>query len=351
MKSESATTSRGKMISIFAAVAVAALILFSAIFFIIKIYFFSAPYSFSGIVEQTDGTPLGGIKVFAQNIDVEKAIYSTISDEKGFYRIKIDREGDYYIWTDNDNGYVDIFYDNKSFHQEPDSISISASSKNKDEVNLVLSRGFLIKGRIVYGDRGLENVLVDVYLKDGTWVSGSKTTAGGDFNIGLLPPGVYYLRTWGAKVYGIDDIWVSGLAAVQGKVPPDSAVGIEIAGADADLMNINLMSGEVEGGEEVAGETTEVPEETQQPVEQISFVKITNPDQGFIIGEKVKVTVDVSADVAAVAFYVNDELKKIDREVPFFYRWKVKAGEHLISAIAYDEDDQMVATDSIKVNR
>jgi hypothetical protein len=339
------------MIIIFTAVAVAALTLFSAIFFIIKIYFFSAPYSISGIIEQTDGTPLGGIKVFAQNIDVEKAIYSTISNEKGFYRIKIDREGDYNIWTDNENGYVDMFYDNKSFYQEPDGISISISSKNKGEVNFILSRGFFIKGRIVYGDRGLENVLVDVYLKDGTWVSGSKTTAGGDFNIGLLPPGVYFLRTWGAKVYGTDDIWVSGLTAVQEKVPPDGAVGIQIAGADTDLMNINLMSGEVEGGEEVAGETTELPEETQQPVEQLSFVKITNPDQDFIMGEKVKVSVDVSANVNEVVFYVNDEVKKVDREAPFFYRWKVKAGEHLISAIAYDENNQMVATDSIKVNR
>ncbi|MCL5985386.1 MAG: Ig-like domain-containing protein [Actinobacteria bacterium] len=348
---EATTTSRGKTISIFVAVAVAALILFSVIFFIIKIYFFSAPYSISGAIGQEDGTPLEGIKVFAQNIDVEKAIYSTSSDMNGNYRIKLDREGDYYIWTDNENGYVDMFYNNKSFNQEPDRVSISVSSKNKDGVNFILPRGFFIKGRIVYADRGLESILVDVYLKDGTWVSGSKTTADGEFSIGLLLPGVYYLRTWGARIYDVDDIWFSGPAANQGKVPPDDAMKIEVAGTDVDLMDINLMPGRVAGGEEVSGETAEPSEETPQLVEQVSFVKITNPDQDFIIGEKIKVNVDVSADVTTVAFYVNDELSKVDREAPFFYRWKVKAGEHLISAIAYDQNDQIIATDSIKVNR
>ena len=350
MRSKAIITSHRKTISIFIVVAVLALIFFGSAFFLIKIFFFSSPYSISGNITKADGTPLEGIKVFAQNIDVERAIYSTVSDRKGSYRIKLDKEGDYYIWTDNQNGYVDIFYDNKLFYREPDIIKISDSNKNREDLNFVLPEGFFIKGRIVYGDSGLENMLVDVYLEDGIWVSGSKTSAGGDFNIGLLPVGVYYLRTWGARVYDIDDIWVSGIAATQEKVPPDGAMGIEITEADVDLFNINLISGEVTGGEELAGETAELPEETQ-PAEQASFVNITNSDQDFVIGEKVKVTVDVSADVATVIFYVNDKMSKVDRDAPFFYRWKVKAGEHMISAIAYDKNEQMVGTDSVMVNR
>ena len=127
MRSKAIITSRGKTISIFIVVAVSALIFFGSAFFIIKIFFFSSPYSISGNITKADGTPLEGIKVFAQNIDVERAIYSTVSDGKGSYRIKLDKEGNYYIWTDNQNGYVDIFYDNKLFYREPDTVKISDS--------------------------------------------------------------------------------------------------------------------------------------------------------------------------------------------------------------------------------
>jgi len=351
MKSKTKIASRWKTIFIFAAVAIAVLVLFSTIFLIARIYFFSTPFSISGTIKQVDGTFLGGIKVFAQNSDVENAIYSSVSDEKGIYVIKTDKEGSYYIWTDNEQGYVDVFFNNKPFYREPDIVSISDSESNKNEVNFMLSKGFYIKGRIIYGDIGLKNLLVDVYLKDGTWVSGSKTEAGGDFSIGVLPAGVYFLRTWGAGIYGINDIWVTGVEASKEKIPPDDATAIEITESDFELMNVNMIPGEVIGTEEIVSETAEITEDAQQPDEQVSFVKITNPDQDFVVGEKVKVSVEVSPDVTDVIFYINDEVKKVDRDAPFFYRWEVRAGEHIISAIAYNEDDKMIATDSIKVNR
>ncbi len=71
---------------------------------------------------------------------------------------------------------------------------------------------------------------------------------------------------------------------------------------------------------------------------QESYVTITNPANGATVKGTVNITVDASADIDTVKFYIDGTLKSTDTSPPFSYSWNTKRykdGSHTIKAEGY----------------
>jgi carboxypeptidase T len=83
-----------------------------------------------------------------------------------------------------------------------------------------------------------------------------------------------------------------------------------------------------------------------------SYVDITNPTEGQTISGTVSVTVDASADVTSVTFYVDGTERATDSTSPFSWSWDTTQdtdASHTVMVEGYNASSQLVATDSVGV--
>lgn len=139
-------------------------------------------FAVSGVVHDSFRKPVKGVQVFLWEAKEGKVIESGRSDKDGFFKLD---------------------------HEECDTLNLEASpddstglagaivekinGRQNRKVIIELHRGFLVRGRVVHGDKGLKGVTVKALASDthrGSTVHGggtTKTGRGGYFRMILTP--------------------------------------------------------------------------------------------------------------------------------------------------------------------
>ncbi len=120
-------------------------------------------------------------------------------------------------------------------------------------VDFALEAGATVSGRVtaVAGGAGLGGVAVGVYRADGTRLDEALTDVNGDYAVGALPAGGWYLRTDASGANYVDE-WLVDVPAVGAGVPAAAravalAAGVSTGGVDFALADGGQVAGTVRG--------------------------------------------------------------------------------------------------------
>jgi hypothetical protein len=152
--------------------------------------------SISGrIARDSDGVGIEGVEV--KLFDTTwKLMRSAHTDSSGCYRMDGLSWGDYYLRTRNAWNYIDLYYDDALSQQKSRSLSVRPGGKTSG-INFSLVPGGAISGRVT-GEpdgKGLRNIYIIVYDKGWNYVNGAEVSLTGDYTVGKLPKGSYYVQT------------------------------------------------------------------------------------------------------------------------------------------------------------
>jgi hypothetical protein len=176
------------------------------------------PGIIQGFLTDNQGTRLAdkenAIEIFAFDETTEEYAYSTINTFTGGYQMSL-LEGNYKIeamsfffnWMSKPADLAAVFYLNGKSFDDPNALPVSASSgasRKLETIAIEKSKGS-VYGTIFDWDSGLpvteEDYLVFVFDEDGYLVGGSgylefNNPISGEYHVGGLRPGNYYLLVW-----------------------------------------------------------------------------------------------------------------------------------------------------------
>jgi protocatechuate 3,4-dioxygenase beta subunit len=151
----------------------------------------------TGQVTGSDGAMLGGVYVYATNVDPGQQGSATYSDQDGSYRLSGLTEGDYLVCFSasavlqpSSTGYVDECYDNQGVSSPGTAVHAAAGAVTAG-IDAELTVGAAITGQVTDpAGNGIPNVFVQPSGVDGSYLSAVGTTDDvGRYQITGLPAG------------------------------------------------------------------------------------------------------------------------------------------------------------------
>ena len=159
----------------------------------------------SGYVTQTaDGAGIEGVQVWADQLICPSYSASVYTNASGFYLIAGLPPGNYEVSTSNDSVFVDLYWNNKLYWENADTVIVTSDNTTED-INFSLRVGGKITGTVtltgVY-----TTVMVTISATDtasGDVYSGSAWGVGGSapYVIKRLPTGTYKVKTFNYTGY------------------------------------------------------------------------------------------------------------------------------------------------------
>ncbi len=155
------------------------------------------------------------------------------TDANGNYTIKGLPSSDSYkvdVWTE---GYVHMFYNQKTDWMNADIVDISSGSAI--DIDFVLSSGNSISGTVTGPEGPLANIWVNAWSESAGCWGGASTNSNGVYTIGGLAPASDY----------VVDVWSDTYAQqfYSGKTDWMDATRVDVSGGDVSDINFNLSSG------------------------------------------------------------------------------------------------------------
>jgi hypothetical protein len=165
------------------------------------------------------------------------------SGNSATYEIRGLPTGTYKVETDNSQGYIDVYYNNKSTYASADPVSVTEGSPTSS-INFTLAAGGKITGKVTLP--GALMVIVSIVAKDTTSKAsydGSAFAYGVDtasYEIQGLPTGTYKVYTWNYQGY-LDEYyndksdWTSAdpVSVVQGSTTSNKNFTLSLGGVIA----------------------------------------------------------------------------------------------------------------------
>ena len=221
--------------------------------------------SISGSVSSpSDGIGLQNVGVTVLNASWSY-VNSSVTDINGNYTVGGLATGSYYVKTSN-NTYIDEYYDNIRVIGIPytsppvgaTSVSVT-DGVNTPNINFVLDLGGSIAGQVTRNRFGTGIQGVNIYVYSTSWavIKSSGTDINGNYTVGGLPTGNYYLKTLN-NTY-VDEYY--GNIPVIGNpltFPPVGATSVSVT-EGLGTPNINFV---LDLGGSISGRVTRDPEGT-----------------------------------------------------------------------------------------
>jgi hypothetical protein len=150
------------------------------------------------VTRAAGGAGIEGVQVSADQLTCPSYSASDYTDASGYYLITGLPAGDYEVSTSNDSVYVDLYWNNKLYWQDPDTVVVTSGNTTED-INFSLRVGGKITGTVTF--TGSPMVMSSViathtasshsYYGDATnYMSGSAS-----YYIQGLPTGSYKVKT------------------------------------------------------------------------------------------------------------------------------------------------------------
>ncbi len=182
-----------------------------------------------------------------------------VSDSVGEFRIGGLPDGLYYVKVDTLGEYLDEWYDDAIVRNIDDPAGDGAAAVMVTNGGAVsglafeLGVGGEITGRLSdVADQGIANVYVDLYDDSGKRLFYTRSGTNGEYRLGGLPPGTYFLRTDAEGRYA--DEWYDNRPAIlaanptgDGALPLVLSSGQSRIGVDLQLRQGAVLSGTVVG--------------------------------------------------------------------------------------------------------
>ena len=171
---------------------------------------------------------------------------STLTDANGDYEFLGLLSGDYYIRTLSDEMFVDEWYDDAELILFGDPVDDGATAVSVTQgvirtgFDFFLASGGVIKGEVLNpGGAAANGVGVLLYDSNGDFISGLNTDASGEYELGGIPPGTYYLRTSSGNPLHINK-WFNDVDVQFGDVTDDGANSMVVAVGVTNTANFQL---------------------------------------------------------------------------------------------------------------
>jgi protocatechuate 3,4-dioxygenase beta subunit len=158
----------------------------------------SAGAAITGQVTGSDGAVLGGVYVYANNVEPGQQGFATYSDNQdGSYRLSGLTEGDYlvcfsasFVFQPSSTGYVDECYDNQGVSSPGTPVHVTAGGVTAG-IDAELAVGAAATGQVTDSDgTGIPNIFVQISGVDGSYLNPVGTTDDvGRYQITGLPAG------------------------------------------------------------------------------------------------------------------------------------------------------------------
>jgi len=198
----------------------------------------SAAGAIRGVVTGSDtASPLAGIDL--DLFDTAGRFYSTanaVTSSTGFYELGPLPPGQWILQADPTiaQGYVDEYYDGVYRRSQAAVLTVSSGGLLTG-IDLVLDPGGSVSGTIrsLIGNQPVADVDIDVFRSDGTRIDvTTKTGTSGDYLLGLLPAGQYFIRADPAAASPFSDVWYDGAPTMTGAQLVTVTVNAETPGID-----------------------------------------------------------------------------------------------------------------------
>ncbi len=195
------------------------------------------------IVDELTSAPLSGIDldVFDSNL-VRVSGVSATTNGSGNYTLNLPGAGSYVVRADPGplDGVADEYYNNSFLESGAAAISVGPS-QTVNNINFALPRGVLISGRVTSAGVAQANMDIDVYSSSGEFLSGynATTSVTGDYAIGALPPGSYFVRADANPALGqlLTDTYYPSAGSIAG------ATAVTVGAVNVSGINISMSAG------------------------------------------------------------------------------------------------------------
>ena len=198
--------------------------------------------SISGrVTRDSNGTGIQDLEVILYNSSWNRE-KSVRTDYYGNYTLGGLETSNYYIGTSNNQGYIDEYYDNVTETAKAKLINV-IQGINTPNVNFSLVLGGSISGRVTRETNGIgiQGVEIKVYNSSWNQVISANTNYSGNYTIGWLLTGNYYVKT--SNSMGYIDEYYDNMTSSSVATPVSVTVG-------SDTPNINFslaMKGSISG--------------------------------------------------------------------------------------------------------
>ncbi|MCD4653828.1 carboxypeptidase regulatory-like domain-containing protein [bacterium] len=217
-----------------------------------------------GVVNSVTGTPLDDIKIKFYDRDWENMeMATTLSKSDGNYLSGALKPGKYYVKAVPiyPQPWIDVYYPDGIEDSQAEFVSVALAGETLN-IDFGLEPGGYLMGKMLHESGGfpLIDVDLDVYDDQWGWIDYSDhTNSSGNFLIGALPFGNYYLRADPSLVLGyIPQLFDHAFM-------PDDATLINLTlGQNPDALDFTLSDGGF-----VSGTVTDI--DTGQPLENIEI--------------------------------------------------------------------------------
>ena len=170
---------------------------------------FSLALSFGGsisgrVTRDLDGAGIPGVRMDLYDSSWTLLNVTTVTNSSGYYTLGGILVGSYYVKTVNQMGYQDEYFDNSvtAGGATPVSVAVFTDTPNID-FSLGVASGGTISGRVTRDSdgAGLPGVEVEVFDSQRNRLTSAFTDASGNYTVGVLPPGNYYVVTSNQQGY------------------------------------------------------------------------------------------------------------------------------------------------------
>lgn len=119
------------------------------------------------------------------------------SGTNGTYTITLPAAGSYLVRADADlaSGFIDEFHNN-AFLKSQASALVVGTNTALTNIDFTLAIGRTISGKVTSSGNNIDGIDMDVFSSTGEFISGAVglSAGGGNYTVGALPPGNYYIR-------------------------------------------------------------------------------------------------------------------------------------------------------------
>ncbi|MDJ0853451.1 MAG: CapA family protein [Myxococcota bacterium] len=223
------------------------------------------PETVSGTVTaQQGGAPLADIDLDVFDLAGDKIDSATaLTDALGRYTMTLPGPGDYILRADadRDRRLVDQYYPGVLLESDAAPITVEPGEAVVG-IDLELPPGVLVSGRVTSSGTPVPDIDIDVFADNGERLTGKpgSSDADGQYAVGALPPGDYFVRTdpkLGDGQYFVRTFFESASSL-------GDATAVEVGATDATGIDIDMPA-----GGSIAGLVTEAG--TGQPLEDIDI--------------------------------------------------------------------------------
>ncbi|MBW8014967.1 MAG: hypothetical protein FVQ82_02195 [Planctomycetes bacterium] len=155
------------------------------------------------VTDQSDGTPLSGMWVYAYDFDTGDGVSSVNTDSNGDYTLSGLPSGNYMVAVFSQQGFVKQYYNNKYNYNDADAVSVTQGATTGG-INFALVEGGTITGRVTDATTGLGVGDCYLYVHDystGEYFGHGYTDPNGNYSVAGLPTSSYRVSFYSDENY------------------------------------------------------------------------------------------------------------------------------------------------------